>query len=120
MRSPVITTPLVCGNNRPGRRAVTRSVQRADFPRAISAYEKAIEVSPAEVGPQLDQTLEETHYRLAQAYQRTGDKTKAQEELELHRQLAKKTKEDAERKRREIQQFVISLRNKDSGSQPQH
>ncbi len=94
--------------------------QRADFPRAISAYEKAIEVSPAEVGPQLDQTLEETHYRLAQAYQRTGDKTKAQEELELHRQLAKKTKEDAERKRREIQQFVISLRNKDSGSQPQH
>ncbi len=94
--------------------------QRADFPRAISAYQKAIEVSPEEVGPQLDQTLEEAHYRLAQAYQRTGDKTKAQEELELHRQLAKKTKEDAERKRREIQQFVISLRNKDSGSQPQN
>ncbi len=91
--------------------------QRADFPRAISAYQKAIEVSPEEAGPQLDQTLEEAHYRLAQAYQRTGDKTKAQEELELHRQLAKKTNEDAERKRREIQQFVISLRDGNSVSQ---
>ena len=64
--------------------------------------------------------LEEAHYRLAQAYLRTGEKTKAQEELELHRQLSKKTKEDAERKRREIQQFVISLRGENSGSQPQH
>ncbi len=91
--------------------------QRADFARAISAYQKAIEVSPEEVGPQLDQTLEEAHYRLAQAYQRTSDKTKAQEELELHRHLAKKTKEDAERKRREIQQFVIALREKNSASQ---
>ncbi len=94
--------------------------QLGDYTRAIPAYQKAIEVSPEEAGPQLDQTLEEAHYRLAQAYQRTGDKAKAQEELELHRQLAKKTKEDAERKRREIQQFVISLRNKDSGLQPQN
>jgi tetratricopeptide (TPR) repeat protein len=90
--------------------------QRADFSRAISAYRKAIEASPEEVGPQLDQTLEESHYRLAQAYLRTGEKAKAQEELQLHRQLAKKTKEDAERKRREIQQFVISLREKNSVS----
>jgi tetratricopeptide (TPR) repeat protein len=94
--------------------------QRADFSRAISAYQKAIEVSPVEVGPQLDQTLEEAHYRLGQAYLRTGDKVKAQEELELHRQLAKKTQEDAERKRREIQQFVILLRGKDSSSQTQN
>jgi hypothetical protein len=58
--------------------------------------------------------LEEAHYRLAQAYTRTGEKVKAQEELELHDQLAKKTKEDTERKRREIQGFVVSLRGKDS------
>lgn len=94
--------------------------QRAEFSRAISAYQKAIEVSPEEVGPQLDQTLEEAHYRLAQAYLRTGEKAKAQEELELHRQLAKKTKEDAERKRSEIQQFVISLRDRNSASPPQN
>jgi tetratricopeptide (TPR) repeat protein len=94
--------------------------QRADFARAIAAYQKAIEVSPEEVGPQLDQTLEEAHYRLGQAFLRTGDKTKAQQELELHRQLAKKTKEDAERKRREIQQFVILLRGENSVSPPQN
>ena len=93
--------------------------QLGDYTRAIPAYQKAIEVSPEEVGLQLDQTLEEAHYRLGQAYQRTGDKAKAKEELELHSQLAKKTKEDAERKRREIQQFVIALRNKDSEPQPQ-
>ncbi len=94
--------------------------QRADFARAISAYQKAIEVSPEEVGPQFDQTLEEAHYRLAQAYLRTGEKAKAQEALQLHAQLAKKTKEDAERKRSEIQQFVISLRDRNSASPPQN
>jgi tetratricopeptide (TPR) repeat protein len=89
--------------------------QRKDFPRAVSTYQKAIEVSP-----ELDETLEVAHYRLAQAYLRTGNKTKAQEELQLHGRLAKKIKENAERERREIQQFVISLRNKNSISQPQN
>ncbi|HMB84010.1 MAG TPA: tetratricopeptide repeat protein [Terriglobales bacterium] len=88
--------------------------QREDFSRAISAYQKAIEVSP-----ELDVTLEETHYRLAQAYRRTGDRARAHEQLQLHDQLSKKTKEDSERERRQIQEFVISLRGKDSVSQPQ-
>lgn len=88
--------------------------QREDFSRAISAYQKAIEVSP-----ELDETLEETHYRLAQAYQRTGDKARAKEQLQLHDELAKKTKENRDRGRREIQEFVISLQNKTSASQPQ-
>jgi len=98
--------------------------QRRDFARAISAYREAIEVgaesansvgvSQGSVSPQSDDTLEEAHYRLAQAYTRTGDKVKAKEELELHAQLAKKTKEDTERKRREIQEFVVSLRGRDS------
>ncbi len=97
--------------------------QRADFSRAISAYREAIEVgaesansvviSPGSVSPQSDDILEEAHYRLAQAYTRTGDKVNAREELELHDQLAKKTREDTERKRREIQEFVVSLRGKD-------
>ena len=97
--------------------------QRADFARAISAYQNAIEASPKEVSPQLDfrtdETLEEAHYRLAQAYQRTGDKVRAREQLQLHDELAKKTKEDRERGRREIQEFVISLQNQNSVSQPQ-
>ncbi len=91
--------------------------QRADFLQAISAYQKAIEVSLEEVSPELDETLVEAHYRLAQAYLRTGEKARAQEELQLHDQLSKKTKDDTERARREIQEFLISLRDKDSASQ---
>jgi len=82
--------------------------QRGDYGRAISAYQKAIAASPE---------LEEAHYRLAQAYRRTGKQTEAQKEMQLHEELAKKSKEEAERKRREIQQFVISLRDKAPGSQ---
>lgn len=81
--------------------------QRGDCSRAISAYQKAIEASPG---------LEETHYRLAQAYQRTGEEAKAKEQLQLHEQLSKQSKEEAERERREIQQFIISLRDKNSDS----
>jgi tetratricopeptide (TPR) repeat protein len=99
--------------------------QRKDFSRAISAYQKAIEVSPEQfspeqVTPEMNETLEVAHYRLAQAYLRTGDKTRAHEELQLHDRLAKKTKEKTEHERREIQQFVISLQNKDSISQPRN
>jgi tetratricopeptide (TPR) repeat protein len=99
--------------------------QRKDFSRAISAYQRAIEVSPEEVSPEqvtpeINETLEVAHYRLAQAYLRTGDKARAQQELQLHDRLSKKTKEHIERERREIQQFVISLRNTNSISQPQN
>ena len=99
--------------------------QRKDFSRAISAYQKAIEVSPEagdpeQATPEINETLEVAHYRLAQAYLRTGNKTRAHEELQLHDRLSKKTKENTEHERREIQQFVISLRNRDSVSQPQN
>jgi len=97
--------------------------QRANFSRAISAYQKAIEVTPEGVTPEeatpaTNETLEEAHYRLAQAYLRTGDKTRAQEQLQLHDRLARQTKDDTERARREIQQFLISLHNKNSESPP--
>jgi tetratricopeptide (TPR) repeat protein len=92
--------------------------QRADFSRAISAYRMAIDVTREEVNPELDETLEVSHYRLSQAYLRTGDKTRAQEELQLHDRLAKKTKEHVEREQRETLQFVISLQNKQKKSVP--
>lgn len=117
--------------------------QRGDFSRAIPEYKKAIAVMSEEaphsanrelarivdpeavdsesvdakiVHPEMDEALAESHYRLAQAYLRTGDKIKAQEQLQLHTNLSKKTKEDTNRERREIQEFVISLRNNDSAS----
>ena len=93
--------------------------QRADFSRAISAYQTAIEVSRESVSPQAEETLAQAHYRLARAYLQTDDKIKAQEELELHDNLVKKIKEDTEHDRREIQEFVISMQHKDAASPSQ-
>jgi tetratricopeptide (TPR) repeat protein len=95
--------------------------QRADYQQAIAAYRKAIEVGRDDVSsehssPDGDETVAQAHYRLAQAYVRTGDKTRAQEELQLHEQSAKKTKEDTERERREIQEFVITLRKQNAAT----
>jgi tetratricopeptide (TPR) repeat protein len=93
--------------------------QRGDTSRAVAAYEKAIEVTREGASLQADETLEEAHYRLARVYSRIGDGNKAQEQLQLHTQSAQKTKDDTERERRETQEFVISLQNKDSVSTPQ-
>jgi len=84
--------------------------ERKDFSEAISAYQQTIEVNPS---------LEEAHYRLAQAYRQTGQKLKAQQEFEVYDQISKKKAADAERERHEIQQFVYRLRDRPSALQPQ-
>jgi len=73
---------------------------RGDLSAAISAYQKAIEVSPE---------LDEAHYRLAQAYERSGEKLKAQEQLELYQQISKRKEADVELERKEIREFVYTL-----------
>lgn len=81
---------------------------RGDYPKAISAYKQAIDANSE---------LEDAHYRLAAAYRRTGEAAKASDELKLHQQLAKKSAEKSDKERSEIQQFVISLRDKSSPAQ---
>lgn len=71
-----------------------------DLPGAISAYRKAIEVSP---------DLEEAHYRLSQTYAISGEAGQARQELQLYEQLSKNSAERAERERKEVQQFVFTL-----------
>jgi tetratricopeptide (TPR) repeat protein len=83
--------------------------QRGDSSKAVSAYQKAIVANPGLVA---------AHYRLAQAYSQNGEKSKAQAELQIYDQLSKKTAEEADRQRREIQQFVYTLREPASASQP--
>jgi len=73
---------------------------RADFAHAIAAYQKTIQVSP---------DLEEAHYRLSQTYERTGEKLKAQQELDLYQQQSRKKQADIERRRSQIQEFVYTL-----------
>jgi tetratricopeptide (TPR) repeat protein len=84
--------------------------ERTDFPNAISAYQKAIQTSPQ---------MAESHYRLSQIYKRTGESLKAQQEMEIFDQISRKEAEEAERERRDIQQFVYKLRDQMPGAQPQ-
>lgn len=83
--------------------------EQEDYPDAISAYQQAIAAVPH---------LEEAHYRLAQAYRQNGEQAKAQQELELYGQLKKQSAGEAERQRRDIKEFVYTLRTQPSASQP--
>jgi len=74
---------------------------RDDFSEAIASFRRAIELGTAH---------EEVHYRLAQAYQHTGESEEARKELEIYQRMRQTTAEDDERKRRQIQQFIFELR----------
>jgi tetratricopeptide (TPR) repeat protein len=69
--------------------------------KAISAYKSAIDTTPP---------LEEAHYRLAQAYRKTGEAAKAQKEIELYQQLSQQSAQKLENERAKIQQFVFELK----------
>ena len=81
------------------------SQNRYEF--AIAAYKKAIEAQPQ---------LGEAHYRLAQAYKRTGEQKKAQQEFQAYQQIEKQEAADIERKRREVRQFLIVLKDPPANS----
>jgi tetratricopeptide (TPR) repeat protein len=70
--------------------------------KAISAYQSAIAASPQ---------LEETHYRLAMIYRKAGETEKAQKELDIYRQLSRRSAQEFERERLEIQQFVFDMKH---------
>ena len=76
---------------------------REQYPQAITALEKALTEDP---------NLEEAHYRLSEAYRLTGNRTKAQQELETFQKLSKQSTAAREQERREIQRFVIALKEK--------
>jgi len=82
--------------------------ERNEFSKAISDYTKAT---------YLDPTLDTAHYRLAQAYRRTGETMKAEQELKMFEQLSKKTADQAHQQRRELQQFVYTLRDQPAAAQ---
>jgi tetratricopeptide (TPR) repeat protein len=82
--------------------------ERKDFPSAVLAFQEATKATPQ---------LEEAHYRLSQAFKRTGNKVKAEEELQLYNQISKKKDEEVELERRESRQFVYTLRSPASSSQ---
>jgi len=60
---------------------------------------------------QLDPQMQEGHFRLSQIYRKMGATEKAQAELRAYQDLSTKSAEQIERERREIPQFVYTLRN---------
>lgn len=77
---------------------------RNDFGRAIPCYQKAIEANPR---------LAEARFRLSLAYKQRGEESKAQQELQMYKQVEKTEAAEIEQKRKELQQFLVIL-----GGQP--
>ena len=75
---------------------------RKDEAAAIAAFQKALQLNP---------DLAEAHYRLGRALKQTGDDAGAQEEFQAYRDTQKKDAAEFERQRRELQQFVIVLKD---------
>jgi tetratricopeptide (TPR) repeat protein len=79
--------------------------ERKDYTEAISAFYKAVEITPLPA---------EAHYRLGQVYARMGEAEKAGKEIELFKQISEQKKSEAEGERHKIQQFVYTLRGQSS------
>jgi tetratricopeptide (TPR) repeat protein len=69
------------------------------YAEAIPEYLRARELNP---------DLADAYYRLGQAYVRTGQKDRAQEEFQVYQRLREQHLADLDRQRAEIRQFVLS------------
>jgi tetratricopeptide (TPR) repeat protein len=80
--------------------------ERRDLSKAVSDFQRAIAIDPND---------EQAHYRLAEAYRETGQTDKAKAELQLYNQASKQSAQKADEERRQIRQFVYSLRDQPAG-----
>ena len=76
---------------------------RGNLQSALDAYKRALELNPQ---------LAEAHYRLGLAYKRVGERTKAQEQFQLYQQIDKAEAIALERQRRELRQYLITLKDR--------
>jgi tetratricopeptide (TPR) repeat protein len=88
--------------------------EKQDFEKAITEFRQAIQTSSADSHNSSSTTAEEAHYRLAQAYRKTGQVDKAKAELQLYDQMKKESAQKTEQQRRELGQFVYTLRGQPS------
>ena len=75
---------------------------QSKYPDAIPHYKRALE---------LNTDLADAHYRLGQAYVRTGEKDRAQQELQVYQQLRAQHLADLDKQRAEVRQFVYSAKD---------
>ena len=64
-------------------------------------------------------TFADAHYRLGQAYVHTGQKEKAQEQLQIYQQLRAQHLADLDKQIADIRQFVYSEKNSNSAKPDQ-
>lgn len=76
----------------------------------IAAYQKAIEINPQ---------LGEAHRQLGMAYQRKGDKARAQQEFAAYEQSEKLEAAEANREQKDLRQFLIILKGQNPKAPPQ-
>jgi Flp pilus assembly protein TadD len=75
---------------------------QAKYAEAIPEYEKALAGNP---------DLADAHYRLGQAYVRSGQKDRAQEQLQAYQRLRAQHLAELDKQRAEIRQFVYSAKD---------
>ncbi len=80
------------------------------FAEAIPEYKRALE---------LNDDLADAHYRLGQAYVRTGQKDLAQDQLQVYQRLRAEHLADLDKQRAEIRQFVYSSKEAPASKQPE-
>jgi tetratricopeptide (TPR) repeat protein len=83
----------------------TIATEQGKLQQAIDAFKQAIEANGQ---------LAEAHYRLGLAYKQDGEATKAQQEFELYNQISKDESAAVERERRELRQYLITLKDQRS------
>jgi Flp pilus assembly protein TadD len=82
---------------------------RGDFEQAIRDCKKAMEVNPH---------LGEAHRQLGLIYQRTSERTKAQQEFDAYERIEKTDAAEIERQRKELRQFLIILKDQPTATPP--
>ena len=75
--------------------------QRHQYAEAVPEYQQALKLSP---------NVPDAHFRLGQAYSRVGNKSLAEKEFQLHKQLYEQRLAEDDRQRSEIKQFVYSMK----------
>ena len=74
--------------------------ERREYPKAVESLQKAVEFTPLP---------DEAHLRLAQVYREMGETEKARKESELYNDVAAKKKEQLDRERKDLGQFVYTM-----------
>jgi tetratricopeptide (TPR) repeat protein len=79
---------------------------QSKYAEAIPEYLRAL---------QLNADLADAHYRLGQAYVRTGKRDAAQEQFQVSQKIHEQNLADLEKQRAEIRQFVYAAKDSPTG-----